>query len=69
MNDFLNELATLDQLATARNDFAKSLALVRALKSGAVKLDDVTLTADGWQVAAVTSPLPETITEQAEPGA
>ncbi len=52
MDDLLKELEGMNALAAARNDFAKSLALLRALKAGTVLLDQVTVTADGWQVAA-----------------
>ena len=73
MDELLNELATLDQLAAARNNYAKSLALIRALKLGTVGLDNVTLTADGWQVSAVASVAPAAVapvaSEQVEPGA
>ena len=75
MDEFLNELAALDlpsQLAMARANYLKSLALIRALKIGAVGLDNVTLTADGWQVSAVVPaavPAAPVAPEQAEPGA
>jgi hypothetical protein len=34
-------------------DYQKTLALLRALKSGTVSLDNVTMTNDGWTVAEV----------------
>ena len=64
MDELLNELAALDmpsQLALARGNYAKSLALIRALKLGTIGLDNVTLTPDGWQVSAVApaAPVPD----------
>ena len=55
MEELLRELALLDGKA----NYEKSLALLRALKAGRVRLEEVTLTLDGWQVAAVPSPSPQ----------
>lgn len=65
MDELLKELATLNELSTARNDYHKTLALLRALKAGTVTLENVTLTEGGWQVAAVP-PEPEPPTETVE---
>lgn len=53
MDELLRELARLNELNNVRNDYAKTLALLRALKAGTVTLDNVTMTDDGWQVAPV----------------
>lgn len=52
MDELLQELAEIDAVSRLRADYFKSLALLRALKAGRVTLDQVTMTADGWQVAA-----------------
>ena len=69
MDELLRELNEINAVANLRADYAKTLALVRALKSGDVKLDEVMLTADGWQVAAAEPQAREADAEQAEPGA
>ncbi len=51
MDELLQDLAGIDVASSIRNDYLKTLALLRALKAGRVSLDDVTMTADGWQVA------------------
>ena len=56
MDDFLKELEELNATSMLRNDYAKTLALLRALKAGKVSLEQVTMTADGWQVSAVQPP-------------
>ena len=53
MDEFLAELARLDQLAAAQNNYHKTLALLRALKAGVIALSEVRLTPDGWQVASL----------------
>lgn len=53
MEELLQKLGDIQSAWQARLDYAKTLALLRALKTGAVTLDRVTLTADGWSVAAV----------------
>jgi hypothetical protein len=60
MDELLKQLNTLNELSAARNNYAKTLALLAALKAGTVTLDNVTLTDDGWQVAAIQpDPSPE----------
>lgn len=59
MKDFLARLAEINQLYTLRLDYAKTLALLAALKSGSIKLEEVQLTADGWNVIEVTVEAPE----------
>jgi hypothetical protein len=51
VDELLIELQRINELAAAKADFAKTLVLLRALKAGTVGLENVTVTADGWQVA------------------
>ena len=53
VDDFLKELEELNATSMLRNDYTKTLALLRALKAGKVSLEQVTMTADGWQVSAI----------------
>lgn len=53
MDELLRELSRLNELNAVRNDYAKTLALLRALKAGTVTLDSVTMTDDGWRAAAI----------------
>ncbi len=53
MDELLVELANIDAESQVRNDYQKTLALLRALKAGTVSLDNVTMTGDGWTVAEV----------------
>ena len=52
MNRLLKELSDMDALAVANLNYAKSLALLRALQAGEIQLDQVTMTSDGWTVTA-----------------
>jgi len=56
MDKLLAELVSIQSAFQARTDFAKTLALLGALKAGEVTLDCVTLTAGGWTVAAPVAP-------------
>jgi hypothetical protein len=56
VDELLRELNRLNELNEARNNYAKTLALLRALKTGTVTLDNVTMSEDGWNVAAVAEP-------------
>lgn len=56
MDGLLRELNEINRLHQLQADYAKTLALLRALKAGAVTLDNVTLTSDGWQVAEIPQP-------------
>lgn len=67
MDELLAELTRCDQLAAAHNNYAKTLALLRALKAGTVDLDRVTLTADGWQVAQLLAPAVAAVAVASEP--
>jgi len=58
MDSLLQELAAIDAATATRTDYLKSLALLRALKAGTVSLDNVTMTATGWTVAAVAPEAP-----------
>ena len=65
MDEFLRELAALD----APVNFAKTMALLRALKSGAVKLDDVTITSNNsWQVSMTVPTAGSDAVTTVEPG-
>ena len=67
MEKFLAELQRIEQLATSQNNWAKTMALLHALKAGDVSLDNVTLTADGWKVAAIPELAPELRIAEEEP--
>lgn len=75
MDELLKNLAEIDALMAAKSDFQKSLALLRALKAGAISLDNVLLTPTGWTVVAQlpvssqSGEVGESVNEQAEPGA
>lgn len=53
MDELILELNRLNELAAAQNNYAKSLALLRALKAGTVLLDNVVMVVDGWSVVAI----------------
>jgi hypothetical protein len=54
MDEFKRQLAVLDALNQARNDFQKTMLLLGALKAGTVTLDQIVLTnAGGWQILNV----------------
>lgn len=67
MDELLRELASIDAASVLRNDYHKTLALLRALKAGTITLDNVTMTATGWNVAAVAPPEPPAGEPAAEP--
>ena len=48
--NFQQQAAMVDRFHKAQSDYEKTLTLLRALKSGEVNLDCVTMTDDGWQV-------------------
>jgi len=56
MDSLLQDLAEIQASTAMRCDYLKSLALLRALKAGTVSLDNVTMTSDGWTVAAIAPP-------------
>ena len=56
MDSLLQELANIEAAAQLQSDYRKTLALLRALKAGSVSLDNVTMTSDGWTVAAIAPP-------------
>ncbi len=60
----MQELNAIQNASTLSCDYRKTLALLRALKTGTVSLDNVTMTDDGWTVAEV-----EPSTEPAEDAA
>lgn len=68
MDELLKELETINALASVRADYTKTLALLRALKAGAVALDQVRMTADGWQVGEQEQPQLSVVVEPPEPG-
>ncbi len=47
----MQKLSMIESAANVSRDYQKTLALLRALKAGAVSLDNVTMTAEGWTVA------------------
>jgi phage gp36-like protein len=53
VEQLLRELAEINANAQIRADYTKTLALLRALKAGTVSLDNLTMSADGWSVAAI----------------
>jgi hypothetical protein len=53
VDEFLKTLSEMDRAAQVKLDYDKTLALLVALKSGAVALDQVTLIDGGWSVTAV----------------
>jgi hypothetical protein len=68
VDELLREINEINAVANLRADYAKTLALLRALKSGRVLLDEVTLEGDGWSVS--TKPVPGAIpVPDAEPAA
>lgn len=71
MDDFLKELEELNATSALRNDYMKTLALLRALKAGKVSLEQVTVTSDGWHIPPIEIPaIPvEEETETGEPEA
>ena len=65
MDEFLKELAGMD----AAVNFAKTMALLRALKSGAIKLDDVVITSNNsWQVSKAMPTAGSDAVTTVEPG-
>ena len=50
MDELKRQLGEIHARNMLANDYQKTLALLAALKSGAVNLDQVNLTADGWQI-------------------
>lgn len=52
----MRELGEIQSVADARRDYAKTLALLRALKAGTISLENVTMTADGWALAEIEPP-------------
>ena len=53
MDELLREMNEINAVANLRADYAKTLALLRALKGGRVFLEQVALAADGWQINAI----------------
>lgn len=66
MDEFKRLLADIHQRHQVAADYQKTLALLRALKSGAVSIDQIAMTADGWQVLDVQIEAPPA-EEPAEP--
>ena len=50
MKELLKTLSDIDAAAQVRADYTKTIALLNALKSGEVTLDEVVMTDDGWRV-------------------
>jgi hypothetical protein len=51
VTELLQELDLINRLHNTAANYEKSLALLRSLKAGAVKLEQVNLIADGWNLA------------------
>ena len=68
MDDFLKELEELNATSALRNDYTKTLALLRAMKAGKVSLEQVTMTADGWQVSTAVEVPAIPVEEEKETG-
>lgn len=66
MDDLMQELNAIQNASALGCDYRKTLALLRALKAGTVSLDNVTMTDDGWTVAAAES-VPEPAEASTEP--
>lgn len=49
--DFMTSVNLTDRLHRAEANYEKTLALLAALKSGEVSLQEVRLIQDGWQIA------------------
>jgi hypothetical protein len=60
---FMETISHINRLHQAQADYEKTLALVRALKEGSVKLDSVQMTADGWQIVEVVPAVEECVTQ------
>lgn len=60
MDELRLKLAVLHNLAPVRLDYSKTIALLYALKAGAVTLDQVTLDGETWQLLNVTVEEPAT---------
>lgn len=56
MDNLMRELNEIQAATALQCNYSKTLALLRALKAGAVSLDNVTMTNDGWTVAEVEPP-------------
>lgn len=57
--DVSKRLGDLHQASAVALDYQKTLLLLRALKAGEVSLDQVQMTADGWQLVDVVEPASE----------
>ena len=56
VEELMQELNEIQSAASIKCDYAKTLALLRALKAGTISLDNVTVTADGRALAEVEPP-------------
>ena len=53
MDEFRENIERIHALNMLRNDYAKTIMLLKALKSGSVTMDQINITADGWQIMEV----------------
>lgn len=67
MEPLVRELESIHARNMKANDYEKTLALLRALKAGTVTLDNVTMTADGWQLVEVPAQPPQPEEPDIEP--
>ena len=73
MDEVFKQLQDLQTASATALDYAKTLVLLRALKAGTVKLDNVEMTPNGWQLTQPTK-TPQAVwvappDEEAEPEA
>ena len=52
----MQRCAEINALNMLRNDYQKTLLLLRALKAGSITLDQVLLIADGWRLTTEAEP-------------
>jgi len=67
MDQLLAEINRIHELAVAQANYGKTLALLRALKAGAVGLESVALTPDGWTVTKLLDPAIAAVAAASEP--
>ena len=51
MNDLRQRLGEIHALHALRSDYLKTLALLQALQAGDIGLDQIRVSAEGWQLA------------------
>jgi hypothetical protein len=69
MKEFLEKLNAIHQQHALAANYAKTLALLQALKAGEIAVDNVVLTGDGWNVIEVPAAGEAASVKLAEPPA